>query len=407
MTGNKKGSLLIIDDRPENIEILSNIFKDLFSVRAATSGQQGLKIVRSKTPPDLILLDIVMPDMDGFEVCRKIKQDKRSVSIPIIFITAKNDIHDKMQGFSEGGVDYITKPFEPEEVIARVCTHIELQRARKWIQSYNAELEALLQIRTRELIHSERQAAFGQMVQGIVHNISSPLSGIMGNQQYIQLLIDQYRQGTHAPEEELEKLTFLVTETEKACTMIDYSVGQLNQIIQSLLAKSRTDKTDRIKRTDMNELIRMEISFLEADMRFKHNLDKKIRLSEIPLEIDIIPAEIAQVFHNIIINALDAMNRTENRQLIIRSGKEGTDVCVEVTDNGEGIPKDIQNRIFDPFFTTKTRREDPESVSKLPVGTGLGLWMCRETLKTYGGSIRCTSEPGQGTTFFITIPIAR
>jgi signal transduction histidine kinase len=406
MREHKKDSLLIIDDRPENIEILRNIFKDRYAVKAATSGAQGLKIIRSKTPPDLILLDIVMPDMDGFEVCRKIKRDERLVSIPIIFITAKNDIQDKILGFSEGGVDYITKPFEPEEVLARVHTHIELQRARKWIQSYTEELEAMLQIRTRELIHSERQAAFGQMVQGIVHNISNPLSGIMGNQQYIQLLIDQYNQGTHTTEEELNALKSLAAQTENACRMIGYSVEQLNQIIQSLLAKSRTDKTDRIKRIDMNELIRMEINFLEADMRFKHNLDKKIDLSEIPLVVDVIPAEVAQVFHNIVINALDAMNHTENRQMIIRSGKEESYVYVEVTDNGEGISKDIQNRIFDPFFTTKTRREDPESGPKLPVGTGLGLWMCRETLKTYGGSIRCESEPGQGTCFYFTLPKA-
>jgi signal transduction histidine kinase len=406
MTESTRDLLLIIDDRPENIEILRNIFKDQYSVKAATSGAQGLKIIRSKTPPDLILLDIVMPDMDGFEMCRKIKRDERLSGIPIIFITARNDIRDKMQGFSEGGVDYITKPFEPEEVFARVRTHVELLRARRWIQTYNEELEALLKIRTRELIHSERQAAFGQMVQGIVHNISSPLSGIMGNQQYIQLLIDQYNQGAHSPEEELIVLKSLVTDTEKACRMIGYSVDQLNQIIQSLLAKSRTDKTDRIKRIDMNELIRIEINFLEADMRFKHNLDKKIHLSEIPLEVDVIPAEIAQVFHNIVINALDAMNHTENRQMVVRSGKEGTDICIEVTDNGEGIAEDIQNRIFDPFFTTKTKKEHPRNVSQL-IGTGLGLWMCRETLKTYGGSICFESKPGQGTAFFIHIPLAK
>ena len=407
MSESKKNSLLIIDDRSENIDILRNIFKDRYLVKAATSGSQGLKIIRDKPPPDLILLDIVMPEMDGFEVCRKIRKDVRFKSIPIIFITAKTDIRDKIQGFSEGGVDYITKPFEPEEVRARVHTHVDLQNASKWIQTYNEELETLLQIRTKELIHSERQAAFGQLVQGIVHNISNPLSGIKGSQQYIQLLIDQYKQGTHTPEEETAVLKSLAWETEKACELIGHSVRQLNQITQSLLAKNRTDKTDRIKRIDINELIRVEVNFLEADMRFKHDLDKTIQLSDCSLVSDVIPAEIAQVFHNIVINALDAMNQTEKRKMIIRSGKSDSNICIEVRDNGSGISRDIQDRIFDPFFTTKTRREVPGDTSSLPVGTGLGLWMCRETLKTYGGSIRFESEPGQGTVFYIRIPQAK
>ncbi len=395
-------TILIIDDTSENIHILSELFKDDYAVKAAVSGRQGLELAVNSLP-DLILLDIVMPEQDGFEVCRKMKENPVLADIPVIFLTAKTDVSDKVRAFSGGGVDYITKPFEPEEVRARVHTHIELKRARELIRRYNTDLETMLVQRTKALIYSERQAAFGQLVQGVVHNLSSPLSGILGNQQYMQMLIQDLLArndsgALSAPAAEL------CEELEKSLKMIGYSVNLMTQITQSLLAKSRTDKMDDIKCVDVNEIIRLDLDFLESDLRFKHNIEKEIRLSEERLEIDAAPAEIAQVFQNLVNNALDSLQNAKPRKMIIESGRRGTQVFFSVTDNGPGIPESIKSRIFDPFFTTKSAPETRRENNVHPVGTGLGLWSCQETVKSYGGKIEFESNPATGTRFTVYLP---
>ena len=138
---NKESSILIVDDTPENLTVLRKILTENgFRVRPAISGEIALKTVQTDIP-DLILLDIVMPNMDGYEVCRKLKAEKRTRNIPIIFISALNELEDKMKAFSEGGVDYITKPFQITEVLARVTTHISLHSLQKCLEKKNTDLQ--------------------------------------------------------------------------------------------------------------------------------------------------------------------------------------------------------------------------------------------------------------------------
>ena len=127
----EKNTILIVDDTPDNLSVLSGLLKNLYKTKIATNGQKALKIVFSDNPPDLILLDIMMPDMDGYEVCRKIKNTKKTKDIPIIFITAKTETQDIVKGFEVGGVDYITKPFNPPELFARVATHLNLFKMQR------------------------------------------------------------------------------------------------------------------------------------------------------------------------------------------------------------------------------------------------------------------------------------
>jgi PleD family two-component response regulator len=137
---NKEGSILIVDDTPENLTVLRKILTENgFRVRPAISGEIALKTVQTDIP-DLILLDIVMPNMDGYEVCRKLKAEKRTRNIPIIFISALNELEDKVKAFAEGGVDYITKPFQITEVLARATTHISLHSLQKRLEKKNSEL---------------------------------------------------------------------------------------------------------------------------------------------------------------------------------------------------------------------------------------------------------------------------
>lgn len=141
---NNEGSILIVDDKPENLTVLRQILTEHgYRVRPAISGEIALKTVQADLP-DLILLDIVMPNMDGYEVCRKLKADEQTRQVPIIFISALDELEDKVKAFSEGGVDYITKPFQIEEVLARVNTHINLHSLQRCLEKKNTELQKAL-----------------------------------------------------------------------------------------------------------------------------------------------------------------------------------------------------------------------------------------------------------------------
>jgi len=184
MTENK-GTVLIVDDTPANLQLLESILQERgYAVRAAISGQMALKAVRIQAP-DLILLDINMPEMNGFEVCHALKTDPDSMGIPVIFVSAAVDTADKLRAFEEGGVDYVTKPFQPLEVLARVATHLELKRHRE-------NLEDMVQERTRELLLTQDAVIYGL---GILAEYRDPETGlhIKRTQLYVKLLAEQLR----------------------------------------------------------------------------------------------------------------------------------------------------------------------------------------------------------------------
>ncbi len=178
---NSKGNILVVDDTPANLRLLVDILTEKgYKVRPVLNGKLALTAARG-IPPDLILLDIMMPEMDGYEVCEHLKADERTRYIPVIFISAISEVLDKVKAFTVGGVDYITKPFQVEEVLARVGTHLAMASMQKKLQSKNEELsKALQQLKNtqNQLIQSEKMALLGQLIAGIGHEINTPLGAI-------------------------------------------------------------------------------------------------------------------------------------------------------------------------------------------------------------------------------------
>ena len=378
----KTATILVVDDNPVNVKLIQSILSlEGYVVITAQNADECYSSLESIVP-DLILLDIMLPDTDGFTICRTIKGDARFKDIPIIFISAVTDMDQILRGFEEGAVDYIIKPFFAREVIARVQTHISLKFAQDTIRDYNTHLEELLAIRTQELIRTERQAAFSQVIQGIIHNLKNPLSVMKMSVEMIE----------NNPDSCMNMIRIL-----------NNSIEKMQNMIQSLMTKGKKENSDEIETVDINNSIQMEYELLKSISHYKGLSQFTLRLHNTPLKVRAVPSELAQIFNNLVKNAMEAMYHQGNGIITITTGKRGIFAWFSIKDNGPGIPEEIIRNIFDPFFTTKPREKTQESDE--PTGTGLGLHFCNETIRSYGGKIEVHSQIGEGTEFIVYVPL--
>jgi two-component system NtrC family sensor kinase len=400
----QQASILVVDDVPTNIKVLFDLLEQSnYVVSVAKNGESALKKAQLGLP-DLILLDVMMPGIDGFETCRRLKANPQTKDIPIIFMTALTDSESKVNGLRQGAVDYITKPLEHEEVLARIGVHLELRRTRL------------------ALIQEEKMSSLGQFVAGIAHEINNPVNFIYGNlkhvmkytQDLLTLLTLYEKQYPHPGSEICDQiadieLAFLTEDFPKAISSITLGVDRIRQIVESLKNFSRLDQAD-MKAVDIHE--GLESTLLILEHRLEANRDfsgiEIIReYGDLPL-IECYAGQLNQVFMNILANAIDALeelsaqrpyqeSKNTRNQIKIRTFMSNPHwVHIEIADNGPGFPEAVKRQIFDPFFTTK-------SVGK---GTGLGLSISYQLVtEKHGGKLECFSTPGQGTEFQIKIPI--
>lgn len=400
----KKNSLvLLVDDVPQNIQVLGAILKNQgYSFALTTSGKETYQLLE-KVTPDIILLDVMLPDEDGFSICEKLKKNEQTADIPVLFLTAKHDTSDKVQGFQVGAVDYITKPFEEREVIERVKNHLQAKLDRDQIKSYNKELEVVVEQRTNELLKKERETILAQFIQGVVHNIRGPISSALAASDLIQSMRTSLSQkiddGISAKELKQE-----LNEVWEILELNNEVLRKMAGNLESMLRKSRTDQIQEKDIYDLNEMIKQELEFLEVDLKFKNKVEKQIHLSANKLPVFVSLGDIAQVFENLIKNAMDAMFKIDAPKIVIESGSQDTYHWFAVEDNGSGIPPEIISKIFDPFFTTKPLKQKPDAIDPEPIGTGIGLQFCKKTIASYNGRIEVEEGRSRGARFVVYLP---
>jgi signal transduction histidine kinase len=432
-------NLLVVDDTPDNLRLLSTMLIDKgYKVRAVINGEMALKAARS-TPPDLILLDITMPQMNGYEVCQHLKADAKTSGIPVIFLSALDQVLDKVTAFAVGGVDYITKPFHLEEVLARIENQLTIQRLQKKLHEQNAQLqesEALerekaqqleqalqkLKQAQAQLIQSEKMSSLGNVVAGVAHEINNPISFIKGNLRpvteytqdllkLVQLYEEDLPNPTQAIQEQLEAmdLTFLRNDLPKLIASMSIGADRIIEIVQSLRNFSRLDEAE-LKAVDIHEGLESTLMILQHRLKDEvgQTIIKVVKEYEKLPKIECYAGQMNQVFMNVLTNAIDALHSQKSlvKEADNNSPIPTITICTKllsdfqvgiyITDNGPGIREEIQQRIFDPFFTTK----------EVGQGKGLGLSISYAiVVDEHGGQLSCISVPGQGATLAIEIPI--
>lgn len=442
------GSIMVVDDKPANLKLLEKMLSDRgYQVRPFPKSPMALNAAIND-PPDLILLDINMPDMDGFEVCKRLKGNGRTQDVPVIFISALTETLDKIKAFGVGGVDYVTKPFQFEEVYARVKTHLNLKRTQQVVEEKNQLLEKSLsdlQIAQKQLAQSEKMAALGVLTAGIAHEINNPVNfiktsalGLEQDIRDIEQLLAFYKDncsmcrngGEIQKRLELIKkeidFDLLIREIPELMHNLKEGVNRTQEIVLSLRLYSRMDDFD-FKKIDLHLLIDAALVILKN--RYYQIIEVVKQYGEIS-EVYGNPGKVIQVFTNIIANSVDAIQSMGSgssermvsgldRWVVQDSGESGAPdsaasdkkkviisthmvsrggiryVAIDIHDNGPGISKADLDKIFDPFFTTK-------DVGK---GSGLGLSISIGIIREHKGMIEVTSTPEFGTTFSVLLPV--
>ncbi len=365
-----KPKILVVDDDERNLRLFSAFLAPMeYVVSIAHDGIEALEKVK-EISPDIILLDIMMPKMDGFEVCKRLKADIKTSDIPIIFITAKTQTDDIVKGFELGAADYVTKPFYQAELFARVKTHVDLKISRSKVKDQYEKLKYL------EIMRES-------LTQMIVHDLRNPLAGLKG---YFDLL----------------SMNPVVKDDEKASRsvkIIDMNIKVLIDMITAILDLSKLEAGEMIiKKTmlNLNELLDNVEHGIEPLLKRRNIEFTQIypdNLNEIVADREIL----RRIFVNIISNSIKFS--PQNGKIILSIEEKEVNLIFSLKDEGPGIPEEYQRKIFEKFGQVETQQKG------IKYSTGLGLAFCKMAVEAHGGNIGVISDGKNGSTFWFSLSI--
>ena len=371
----KKFKILIVDDNPKNIQVVASILKEEdYSMSFAKDGVSALTMC-DENSYDLLLLDVMVPELDGFEVAKTLKANKKTKSIPIIFLTAKTDEESTIKGFESGAVDYITKPFNSLELKARVKTHLKLNDYTKNLIEYKNYLEERIENEYVEkkrkdkiLIHQSKMAEMGEMIGAIAHQWRQPLNVLSILAQKIK-----YDYGFEKIDE-----PYIDKFLKDFLTQVEFMSGTIEDF-KEFFKPDKEFKDFYIKSAISNVL-----KILDATLKVN---DIKVNIKGDDCCANGFENEFKQVILNILTNARDAILTKQEENyfdgaIFIDISLSDDRVCVEIKDNAGGIESDNLSKVFDPYFTTKDTSD----------GTGIGLYISKIIIeKNMGGELKASN----------------
>jgi two-component system, sensor histidine kinase and response regulator len=371
----KKGIVLVVDDNPASLGLLFEYLShNGFDVLVAQDGETAIEQAKFEQP-EIILLDIMMPGLDGFETCRALKADEATKDIPVIFITALSESMEKVKGFAAGGVDYITKPFQTDEVGARVNAHLTIRRLQQRLQTQNA----LLARQKEEL--SQLNASKDKFFSIIAHDLRTPLTSLLAYTRFAVESLASFDQ------DELQEMVNHLRNTSE----------NLYELLENLLDWSKIQRGIMgyyPQHVDIHELLARNLTLFSPCAR-----QKQITLQSSIQERTYVYADekmLDVVMRNLISNALKfthAHGRVE-----VTASPANRFLAVSVSDTGVGISQEVLPKLF----RIDEKYRDLGTAGE--IGTGLGLILCKELVEKSGGKIWVRSELGKGSTFSFTLP---
>ncbi|HBE19103.1 MAG TPA: hybrid sensor histidine kinase/response regulator [Cyanobacteria bacterium UBA11149] len=393
-----QGNILIVDDTPENLQVLSATLSERgYKVRGVIKGQMAIRAAKS-APPDLILLDIRMPEMDGYEVCQRLKADPQTHDIPIVFISALDEVLDKVKAFQAGGVDYITKPFQVEEVLARVENQLMICRLSHKLQEQNQKLQQEVQERIKaEKAAEAASQAKSEFLANMSHELRTPLNAILGFTQVMS-------RDSELNSEQREYLGIINRSGEHLLELIN-DVLDLSKIEAGLISlyESIFDLYRLLDNLEEMFQIKADQKNLKLIFLVPSNVPQYVRADAKKLRICLI---------NLLGNAIKfteygsiTLRVSSHQYSVTRDGVQQTTnnkqqtLNFEIEDTGQGIAPEEIDHLFEAFVQTETGKRSAE-------GTGLGLTITRKFVQLMGGDITVSSILGEGTKFKFSIKIA-
>jgi two-component system sensor histidine kinase/response regulator len=364
-----KPLIMVVDDQPINIQLLKRkLEKENMDVVSAEDGHECLQKVEQNLP-DLILLDVMMPDMDGFQVCQELKRREATRAIPVIFITAETTKEGKLQGLESGAVDYLTKPIDLDETLARVQTQLRFQ----------AVIRENLDLQTR-LGDARRTAAIGAITQGIAHNLNNLLGVVVG-------YLDLAKTNLDNPDS-----------ARKSLDRVEIAVQRMIEIIKQLTSVS-TRSRPPLSPISVSNTIDKAIDRFETEYGSPTSVEVINEAAGAMIDSNVEVFEESMV--KLLFNAIESYGREEKNRPItlhVAQAEHGGDAVIKfrIIDRGQGVPEDIRDHIFDAFIS-----------SKRTVGVGMGLTVARHSIRNLGGDLEVGDAPGGGTVASFYLPVAK
>lgn len=413
MTVTDKGAILVVDDTQMSLKLLTTILAaEGYQVRAADSGELALASVAAM-PPALILLDILMPDMDGFEVLRRLQAQEATRRIPVIFLSAITEVAQRVEGLKLGAVDFISKPFQQEELLARVRTHLELFQLRARLEFQAADLRLVneqLQIEITDRLHAEAQIKIyaeeleqkneeiKQFAYIVSHDLRASLVNLKGfsaelrsGLEVITAALDD--RAMSCLEEKMRPAVAIALKEDlpEALGFIESSVTRMDQFTGAVLTLSRLGRRELyFEPLDMNGLVKTILD----------SLAHQIGEQQITIAVTPLPGVVAdhtsmeQIMGNLLNNAVNYLEPERPGSIEIFAEQSDDKTTFHIRDNGRGVRQEDMPKVFAPF--RRAGKQDKP-------GEGMGLAYVQTLVRRHGGRIWCESEFGVGTTFSLTI----